>query len=58
MIFALVFEAVMFGLEISAAGYRMDTFTMIRGCTQLNKILLTVGRRVGFRGADSLGVQQ
>lgn len=33
----------MFGLEISAAGYRMDTFTMIRGCTQFNKILLTVG---------------
>lgn len=48
----------MFGLEISVVGYRTDTFTMIRGCTQFNKILLTVGRRVGFRGADSLGVQQ
>lgn len=58
MIYARVFEAVMFGLEISAAGYRTDTFTMIRGCTQSNKILLTVGRRVRFRDADSLGVQQ
>lgn len=48
----------MFGLEISVVGYRTDTFTMIRGCTQFNKILLTVGRRVGFRGADSLGVHQ
>ena len=51
--FARVFEAVMFGLEISAAEYTMDTFIVISGRTQFSKILLTVERCIGLNGAVS-----
>lgn len=54
--FARVFEAVMFGLEISAAEYTMDTFIVISGRTQFSKILLTVERCIDLNGALSLDI--
>ena len=55
MIFALMFEAAIFGREISAAEHTTDIYITISGRAKFNQILSNVGRCVRSNGAVCFG---